>query len=132
MKRIIKLKESELRNIIYESVKGILNESREEMSPEDKWAADEEADEEMRYDMGEFTKAFQKANGTYQATSMDGKFKTGDKVIVHTRKGDIQGVISDFNENFMTYEETADVDFKENGKIKTLMCCPLNKIEKIR
>lgn len=132
MKRIIKLKESELRNIIYESVKGILNESREEMSPEDKWAADEEADEEMRYDMGEFTKAFQKANGTYQATSMDGKFKTGDKVIVHTRKGDIQGVISDFNENFMTYEETADVDFKENGKIKTLISCPLNKIEKIR
>lgn len=132
MKRIIKLKESELRNIIYESVKGILNESREEMSPEDKWAADEEADEEMRYDMGEFTKAFQKANGTYQATSMDGKFKTGDKVIVHTRKGDIQGVISDFSENFMTYEETADVDFKENGKIKTLISCPLNKIEKIR
>ena len=31
MKRIIKLKESELRNIIYESVKGILNESREEI-----------------------------------------------------------------------------------------------------
>lgn len=184
MKRIIKLKESELRNIIYESVKGILNESRfdkndnyprlpcekshiddippgdedvyypgdinpdvwdalqrgdygekslhEEMSPEDKWAADEEADEEMRYDMGELTKAFQKANGTYQATSMDGKFKTGDKVIVHTRKGDIQGVISDFSENFMTYEETADVDFKENGQIKTLISCPLNKIEKIR
>ena len=132
MKRIIKLKESELRNMIYESVKGILNESREEMSPEDKWAADEEADEEMRYDMGELTKAFQKANGTYQATSMDGKFKTGDKVVVHARKGDIQGVISDFSENFMTYEETADVDFEENGEIKTLMCCPLNKIEKIR
>ena len=43
----------------------------------------------MRCDMGELTKAFQKGNGTYQATSRDGKFKTGDKVVVHTRKGDI-------------------------------------------
>ena len=85
----------------------------------------------MRYDMGELTKAFQKGNGTYQATSRDGKFKTGDKVVVHTRKGDIQGVIFDFTENFMTYTETADVDFEEDGKTKTLIFCPLDKIEKI-
>ena len=129
---MVHLKESELKNIIRKTLKeSLIKALNEEVSPEDKWAADEEADEEMRYEMGELTKAFQKANGTYQATSRDGKFKTGDKVVVHTKKGDIQGVISDFSENFMTYKETADVDFEEDGKTKTLMSCPLDKIEKI-
>ena len=99
---MVHINESELKNIIRNTLKETLTKAlREEMSPEDKWVADVEADEEMRYDMGELTKAFQKSNGTYQATSSDGKFKTGDKVVVHTRKGDIQGVISDFSENFM-------------------------------
>ena len=129
---MIHINESELKNIIRKTLKESLTKAlREEMSPEDKWVADEEADEEMRYDMGELSKAFQKSNGTYQATSRNGKFKTGDKVLVHTRKGDIQGVISDFSENFMTYKETADVDFEEDGKTKTLLSCPLDKIEKI-
>ena len=129
---MIHINESELKNIIRKTLKESLTKAlREEMSPEDKWVADEEADEEMRYDMGELSKAFQKSNGTYQATSRNGKFKTGDKVLVHTRKGDIQGVISDFSENFMTYKETADVDFEEGSKTKTLISCPLDKIEKI-
>lgn len=129
---MVHINESELKNIIRNTLKETLTKAlHEEMSPEDKWVADEEADEEMRYDMGELTKAFQKSNGTYQATSRDGKFKTGDKVVVHTRKGDIQGVISDFSENFMTYKETADVDFEEDGKTKTLIGCPLDKIEKL-
>lgn len=129
---MVHINESELKNIIRKTLKESLNKALyEEMSPEDKWVADEEADEEMRYDMGELSKAFQKSDGTYQATSRDGKFKTGDKVVVHTRKGDIQGVISDFSENFMTYKETADVDFEEDGKTKTLLSCPLDKIEKI-
>ena len=129
---MIHINESELKNLIRKTLKESLTKALyEDMPPEDKWVADEEADEEMRYDMGELSKAFQKANGTYQATSRDGKFKTGDKVLVHTRKGDIQGVISDFSENFMTYKETADVDFEEDGKTKTLISCPLDKIEKI-
>ena len=129
---MVHIKESELKNIIRKTLKeSLIKALNEEVSPEDKWAADEEADEEMRYEMGELRKAFHKANGTYQATSRDGKFKTGDKVVVHTKKGDIQGVISDFSENFMTYKETADVDFEEDGKTKTLMSCPLDKIEKI-
>jgi hypothetical protein len=129
---MVHINESEVKNIIRKTLKESLNKALyEEMSPEDKWVADEEADEEMRYDMGELSKAFQKSDGTYQATSRDGKFKTGDKVVVHTRKGDIQGVISDFSENFMTYKETADVDFEEDGKTKTLLSCPLDKIEKI-
>ena len=130
--RTIKLSESELKRkidmIVSETLKRALNEG---MSPEDKWVADEEADEDMRYEMGELNKAFQKTNGTYQATSSDGNFKTGDNVIVHTRKGDIEGVISDFDVNFMTYKETADVEYEENGRTKTLLGCPLDKIEKI-
>ena len=121
---MVHINESDLKNLIRKTLKESLTKAlREEMSPDDKWAADEEADEEMRYDMGELIKAFQKANGTYQSTSRDGKFKTGDKVVVHTKKGDIQGVISDFSENFMTYEETAAVDFEEGGKKKTLISC---------
>lgn len=132
MNTMIRINESELKQIIRHTLKETLTKALcEKMSPEDKWVADEESDEEMRYDMGEWIKAFQKEKGTYQATSRNGKFKTGDKVIVHTRKGDIMGVISDFSDNFMTYEETADVDFKEDGKTKTLLSCPLDKIEKI-
>ena len=114
--------------IVSETLKRALNEV---MSPEDKWVADEEADEDRRYEIGELNKAFQKANNTYQATSSDGNFKTGDKVIVHTRKGDIEGVITDFDVNFMTYKETADVEYNENGRTRTLLGCPLDKIEKI-
>ena len=56
MKRTIKLRESELRRMIDESVKRALNEV---MSPEDKWAADEEPDEdhgrqESRRNVGQF------------------------------------------------------------------------------
>lgn len=131
-KKLVHINEGKLKNIISNALKEALRKTlHEEISPEDKWVADEEADEEMRYEMGELIKAFQKENGNYQATSRDGKFKTGDKVVVHTRKGDIQGVISDFSENFMTYKETADVDFEEDGKTKTLLSCPLDKIEKI-
>lgn len=132
MRRTIKLSESEMKRkidmIVSETLKRALNEV---MSPEDKWVADEEADEDMRYEMGELNKAFQKANDTYQATSSDGNFKTGDKVIVHRRKGDIEGVITDFDVNFMTYKETADVEYNENGRTRTLLGCPLDKIEKI-
>lgn len=132
MRRTIKLSESEMKRkidmIVSETLKRALNEV---MSPEDKWVADEEADEDMRYEMGELNKAFQKANDTYQATSSDGNFKTGDNVIVHTRKGDIEGVITDFDVNFMTYKETADVEYNENGRTRTLLGCPLDKIEKI-
>ena len=101
-----------INKIVSETLKRTLSEG---MTPEDKWVVDEEADEDMRYEMGELNKAFQKTNDTYQATSKDGNFKTGDNVIVHTRKGDIEGVISDFDVNFMTYKETADVEYEENN-----------------
>lgn len=131
-KKVTHIKESQLKTLIKkvlkETLTRALNESFE--APEDKWNREQQADEDMRYEMGELQKAFQKQNGTYHKKSENGEFQTGDKVVVHTRKGDIQGTISDFDMNFMTYEETAEVDFDDNGITKTLICCPLNKIEK--
>ena len=87
--------------------------------------------DELDYDMREFTKAMQKANGTYQAKSSDGKWQTGDRVIVHGRTKNIEGTIKDFGENIMTWKEDCDVDFEENGQIKTLLGVPLDRLEKI-
>ena len=120
-KKLIKLTESDLYNIIEGTVKSIIKESYED-------------DEELNYDMQQLQKAFQKQNGTYSATSSDGKFKTGDKVIVHTKKnGDIEGLIEDFGTNIMTWEEDCDIKyFDENkGKEMTMLSVPLTRIEKI-
>ena len=88
--------------------------------------------DEMNYEMREFIKAMQQENGTYHATSQDGQFQTGDKVIVHGRNQDITGVIKDFGTHLMTWEETCDVNYDKNGdgKMWTLMSVPLTKIEK--
>ena len=115
MKQTIRLNESELKQMIAESVKKFLKEN-----------------EELDYDMRELQKAFQKQNGTYNATSEDGTLQTGDKVIVHTRKmGDIEGVIEDFGTHLMTWEETADIKYMKDGREWTMMSVPLNRIEKI-
>ena len=120
--KLIKLTESDLHNIIMESVQDILKE----------WSDSDE--EELNYDMQQLQKAFQKQNGTYHAKSSEGQFQTGDKVVIHTKKhGDIEGVIEDFDVNYMTYEETADVTYfdKEKNKELTMIGVPLSKIEKI-
>ena len=114
MKQTIRLKESELKRMISESVKRVLSEN-----------------EELDYEMRELKKFFQKQNGKYHAKSSDGKFETGDKVIVHSKKGDIEGVIDDFGTHLMTWEETADVNYMKDGKEYTFLGVPLSKIEKI-
>lgn len=120
--------QSELDNYVVESVRRPVNETAE-----DDWNDTENADEDMRYEMGEFAKAMQKENGTYKASSKDGKFNTGDKVIVHLTNGNnINGVISDIDTNFMTYEEQFDIDYvDENGTKKTMICVPASKVEKV-
>lgn len=124
----IRLTESDLHRIVKESVRRPVNETAE-----DDWNDTENADEDMRYEMGEFAKAMQKENGTYKASSKDGKFNTGDKVIVHLTNGNnINGVISDIDTNFMTYEEQFDIDYvDENGTKKTMICVPASKVEKV-
>lgn len=119
--------QSELDNYISESIKKPVNETAE-----DDWNDIENADEDMRYEMGEFTKAMQKENGTYKASSKDGKFNTGDKVIVHLRNGNkINGVISDIDMNYFTYEDQFDIDYvDENGTKKTMICVPASRVEK--
>lgn len=91
----------------------------------------QEQQDELDYDMGELTKAFQKMNGKYQAKSRDGKWQTGDRVIVHGKTKNIEGVITDFDVNFMTYEENCDVDYEKDGRTYTMINVPLSRIEKI-
>ena len=54
---------------------------------------DWETQQELNYDLHQFNKAAQQANGTYQATSQDGSLKTGDRVAFQTVNGLIDGII---------------------------------------
>ena len=114
--------ESKIRNMVKEALN--------EYSDDDAFWKQQQ-DDEMSYDMRELTKAMQQANGTYHAKSSDGQFQTGDKVIVHGRTQNIEGVIKDFGTHLMTWEETCDVDYQKDGKTWTLMSVPLNKVEKV-
>jgi hypothetical protein len=114
--------ESKIRNMVKEAIDDYSDD-------EEHWK--QEQDDEMSYDMRELTKAMQQANGTYHAKSSDGQFQTGDRVIVHGRTQNIEGVIKDFGTHLMTWEETCDVDYQKDGKTWTLMSVPLNKVEKI-
>ena len=114
--------ESKLRNVVREALT--------EISDDDAFWKQQQQDE-LSYDMREFTKAMQQANGTYHAKSSDGKWQTGDRVIVHGRTKNIEGTIKDFGENIMTWKEDCDVDFEENGQIKTLLGVPLDRLEKV-
>jgi hypothetical protein len=114
--------ESKIRNMVKEALN--------EYSDDDAFWKQQQ-DDEMSYDMRELTKAMQQANGTYHAKSSDGQFQTGDKVIVHGRTQNIEGVIKDFGTHLMTWEETCDVDYEKDGKTWTLLSVPLNKIEKV-
>ena len=114
--------ESKIRNMVKEALN--------EYSDDDAFWKQQQ-DDEMSYDMRELTKAMQQANGTYHAKSSDGQFQTGDKVIVHGRTQNIEGVIKDFGTHLMTWEETCDVDYQKDGKTWTLLSVPLNKVEKV-
>ena len=85
-KKVIKLNESQLHNLITESVKRILNEDS----------------------------AF--------------KFREGDKVIVHSKKGDFEGEISDFDYSVTTFEKQYDVETPDGH---TTIGVPENAIELI-
>ncbi len=128
-KKIIRLTEADLKEMVMQSVRRLLKESY----ANDEDYSFEDEDEDISYEMGQLQKAFQKENGTYHAKSSDGTFKTGDKVVIHTKKGDIEGVIDDFDVNFMTYEETADIKYFDQAKNKemTMIGVPLSKISKI-
>ena len=94
---------------------------------------DWETQQELNYDMHQFNKAAQQANGTYQAASQDGSLKTGDRVAFQTVNGLIDGIIVDFDINPMTGEETADVDYWRRDKAAkwTMLSIPLSKIQKL-
>ena len=125
-RKIIRLTEADLENIVKESAKRVLKESYDN---DDSY----EDDEELNWEMKELEKAFKKQNGTYHAKSSDGSLETGDKVVVHTKKGDIEGVIDDFDINLMTYEETVEVNYYDQEKKRemTMISVPLSRIEKL-
>lgn len=129
MKKTIRLTEKELHKLIKESVKRVLRESTE-IDPD---TSDYENDEEMSWEMRNFMNAMKKANGTYHATSSDGQYQTGDRVRVNNLKcGSIEGVIEDFDTNFMTFEECCSVDYvNSEGRKMTMIGIPLSNIEKI-
>lgn len=123
----IRLTENDIHKIVKRAIKKITEEFNDD---EEFWKS--ERDAEMNYDLQQFQNAAQKANGTYKASSYDKSFSTGDKVIVHTKKGDIEGIISDFDTNMMSWDETADVDYyKDNGEKFTMLGVPLSRIEKV-
>lgn len=134
MKRY-RLTENRLRNIIREAIKNSLNELDE---PKDDYDDDDafwdfEHQQELDYERAMFTKAIQQANGTYSATSSDGQWKTGDKVSFEQNGKVINGTITDFDDNFMTGEEVADVDYynEEHGRIFTAIGVPLKRLTKM-
>lgn len=125
MKRVIKLTESDLKNIIKESVQQCLSEND---FSDDNWI---DYDDDS-YEERELRKAVQKSNGTYKASTSDGTYRTGDKVIVSTKKGEVEGVVTDVDINFMTFEEELEVDYVgENGKKWTMICVPTHKVRKV-
>lgn len=133
MKRY-RLTENRLRNIIREAIKNSLNELDEPKDDYDDDAFwDFEHQQELDYERAMFTKAIQQANGTYSATSSDGQWKTGDKVSFEQNGKVINGTITDFDDNFMTGEEVADVDYynEEHGRIFTAIGVPLKRLTKM-
>lgn len=128
MKQKIQLNEKQLKSIILNSVKKILNEG---LYNDDEEFWKNERDAEMNYDLKNFEKAAQQDKGTYQASSSDNSFHIGDHVVVHAKRGDVEGVISDFDDNLMTGEEQVSVNYEKNGETWTMICIPISKIEKI-
>lgn len=131
MKQKIYLTENEFETVIKNSVIRILSESYND--DDEFWK--NERDAEMDYDYNLLKKANQQANGTYHAKSEESDFQTGDKVIVHTKRGDITGIIVDFDKDSMNLGigETAEVKYrKEDGRIFTMIGVPINKMEKVQ
>ena len=100
---------------------------------DDEWNEEQETKSELDYDLKQFDKAIQQANGSYEATSSDGSLKVGDRVVFQTKLGLIDGIIKDFDINPMNGEETADIDYWNRAKAAkwTMLNVPLKRIKKL-
>ena len=112
MKKTIKLTESELKNIVTETVKSLLKES---------------------WELDQFNYLRDKEHGKYDGTNPHGgKFNIKDRVLVTKRNGEtFEGVISDCDINDTTFGVQYDVDYETNGKIRTMIGVPEKAIELI-
>lgn len=57
------------------------------------------------------------------------EFKKGQSVVVTTKKGKIEGVISGTDMNVCTFETDYSVDYLKEGKTWTMICVPARAIE---
>ena len=57
--------------------------------------------------------------------------KKGQLVVVTTKKGQIEGVISSIDVNFCTFDIEYSVDYQKDGKTWTMICIPEKAIEVI-
>lgn len=55
-------------------------------------------------------------------------FKMGDKVMVNTRRGQIEGIISSVDMNIMSWDDEYSVDYLKDGKTWTMICVPTSAI----
>lgn len=62
-------------------------------------------------------------------SSKASEFKKGQSVVVTTKKGMIEGKISDIDMNLCTYETEYSVDYLKDGKIWTMIGVPARAIE---
>ena len=115
------INQNDIRGMVAECIKRILKEM------------DYEQEDELNYDLHQFKKAVQQANGTYKATSSDGSLKVGDRVTFQTKLGLMDGVIKDFGISDTTGEESADIDYWNRAKAEkwTMLCVPISKIQKL-
>ena len=56
-------------------------------------------------------------------------FTKGQSVVVSTSKGQIEGIISDVDTNFCTFETEYSVDYQKEGKTWTMIGVPSKVIE---
>ena len=56
-------------------------------------------------------------------------FVKGQKVIVTTKKGKIEGTISDVNTNICTWETEYSVEYMKDGNMWTMIGIPAKAIE---
>lgn len=57
--------------------------------------------------------------------------RKGQSVVVTTKKGKVEGVISSIDMNVCTFETEYSVDYQKDGKIWTMICVPAEAIEVI-
>lgn len=95
-----------------------------------KTASDKQIEQRMKSD--KYEEQFQDKTPEKRKDSHDSRFKFHKGTAVSfTHKGEvIQGTISDYDYNFVTFKKEYSIDYKKDGKSLTMIGVPEEKIEK--